>query len=61
VDQATSQEPRGAGCHQLFLTAIVAIGIGLFCLDVDLRYGFGNGLLYGVLVSGPSQVHVRAG
>ena len=40
---------RYPGHHALFIT-IIAVGIGLFCLDLYLPLGIGNGVLYGGLV-----------
>jgi signal transduction histidine kinase len=36
--------------NKLLLTAIILIGVGLFCLDLYLPLGIGNGVLYGGLV-----------
>ena len=36
--------------NKLLLAAIIGIGIGLFCLDLYLPLGIGNGVLYGGLV-----------
>jgi signal transduction histidine kinase len=36
--------------NTLLLTAIIGIGTGLFCLDLYLPLGIGNGVLYGGLV-----------
>ena len=36
--------------NTLLLATIIGLGIGLFCLDLYLPLGIGNGVLYGGLV-----------
>lgn len=40
----------GHDTNRLLLLTIIGLGIGLFCLDLHLPLGIGNGVLYGGLV-----------
>ena len=44
------RDGMGHDTNRLLLLTIVGLGIGLFCLDLYLPLGIGNGVLYGGLV-----------
>ncbi len=46
----TMKTRMGGHAHRRLLITIVGLGIGLFCLDLYLPLGIGNGVLYGGLV-----------